>query len=93
MSVQDCVVRDDPVKYTYKVQIREEEKPHAVPKAGEGRKKDSKSKYSGSLMDVKCPNRPILFVCEYIGPHVTASDKLSLHLRTTSSIQSSSSIS
>ena len=64
MSVQDSVLRDDPVKYTYKVQILEEEKGHAVNKTGEGRKKDSKSKYSGSLMDVKCP------AMRYVRPHV-----------------------
>ena len=57
ISVQDSVSRDDPNKYTYKVQILEEEKAHGGSKAADRNKgkEVNKSKYSGSLMDVKCP--------------------------------------
>ncbi|KAJ3530959.1 hypothetical protein NM688_g7641 [Phlebia brevispora] len=56
VSVQDSVSRDDPTKYTYKVQILEEEKPHGSSKGGDRSKgkEVNKSKYTGSLMDVKC---------------------------------------
>lgn len=55
VPVSESIVRDDPNKYYYKIQILEEDKSHGA-KAGERMKSKeaSKSKYSGSLMDVRC---------------------------------------
>lgn len=55
MPVAESVERDDPNKYYYKIQILEEDKSHGQ-KAGERTKskEPGKSKYGGSLMDVKC---------------------------------------
>ncbi|KAI0348627.1 chromatin remodeling complex protein [Trametopsis cervina] len=54
IALADSISRDDPNKYYYKIQILEEDK---GTKAGTGHKaKESSkaSKYSGSLMDVRC---------------------------------------
>ncbi len=67
VTLQESTARDDPTKYTYKVQILEEEKAHGTGKGGERAKgkEVNKSKYTGSLMDVKCmamryaPNSPV----------------------------------
>lgn len=55
IPVSDAIARDDPDKYYYKIQILEEDKSHGA-KAGERTKgkEATKSKYSGSLMDVRC---------------------------------------
>jgi bromodomain adjacent to zinc finger domain protein 1A len=55
VSVKDAMERDDPSRYYYKVQILEEDK-QTTGKASEKSKgkEANKSKYSGSLMDVRC---------------------------------------
>lgn len=56
IPVKDSITRDDPAKYYYKVQILEEDK-QATGKANQKEtkgKEANKSKYSGSLMDVRC---------------------------------------
>lgn len=55
VPIKDAVARDDPSGYYYKVQILEEDK-QGVGKANEKTKgkEANKSKYSGSLMDVRC---------------------------------------
>ena len=72
VSVQDATARDDPARYYYKVQIIEEDKLVAG-KVNEGKakgKETNKSKYSGSLMDVKSavmryapPHTAVMFLC------------------------------
>jgi hypothetical protein len=68
ISLHDSVIRDDPTRYFYKVQIIEEEKPatEAVVatkverresgrvKEMNGRDSETKSKWGGSLMEVQC---------------------------------------
>ncbi|EKM60973.1 uncharacterized protein PHACADRAFT_110936 [Phanerochaete carnosa HHB-10118-sp] len=53
--VKDANARDDPTRYYYKVQILDEDKSNTA-KANEKSKgkEATKSKYSGSLMDVRC---------------------------------------
>ena len=55
IPVKDAAERDDPTKYYYKVQILDEEK-QSTGKANEKNKgkETNKSKYSGTLMDVRC---------------------------------------
>ena len=55
IPVKEANARDDPAKYYYKVQILEEEKQPGAGKVSDRNKgKDKQSKYSRSLMDVKC---------------------------------------
>lgn len=52
IPAKEALVRDDPLKYSYKVQILEEqhEKSHEKGKAAS----KGKAKWSGSFMDVQC---------------------------------------
>lgn len=55
MPIKEANDRDDPERYYYKVQILEEDKsgPGKANEKTKG-KEVPKSKYSGSLMDVRC---------------------------------------
>lgn len=54
VSVKDANTRDDPARYYYKVQILDEDKGNAIKTNEKSKGKETKSKYSGSLMDVRC---------------------------------------
>lgn len=56
ISVQDSIARDDPKNYYYKIQILEEERSATQGKASDRNKGKEvrQSKYTGSLMDVRC---------------------------------------
>lgn len=55
ISVKDANTHDDPARYYYKVQILDEDKSLAGKANEKSKGKEApKSKYSGSLMDVRC---------------------------------------
>jgi bromodomain adjacent to zinc finger domain protein 1A len=54
ISLADSITRDDPAKYYYKIQILEEDKGVKPGAANKGKEPSKTSKYSGSLMDVRC---------------------------------------
>lgn len=78
VSVADSIARDDPQKYYYKIQILEEDKSHggkgSGSTAGSKGKETGKSKYSGSLMDVKCSDM------RYVSPFLPAQPLAHLYL-------------
>ncbi|KAI0704894.1 chromatin remodeling complex protein [Cytidiella melzeri] len=70
----DSITRDDPNKYYYKIQILEEDKSAKSGGGNKGKESSKTSKYSGSLMDVRCSDmRYVLLslnrVC-FWSPHV-----------------------
>ena len=54
ISLADSIARDDPNKYYYKIQIVEEDKGAKAGPGNKGKEPSKPSKYSGSLMDVRC---------------------------------------
>lgn len=55
VPVKDSILRDDPAKYYYKVQILEEEKQSSNKSHEKQKGKEARQQWSGSLMDVQCP--------------------------------------
>ena len=54
IPLADSITRDDPNKYYYKIQILEEDKGNKSAAANKNKEPSKTSKYSGSLMDVRC---------------------------------------
>ncbi|KAI0094698.1 chromatin remodeling complex protein [Irpex rosettiformis] len=54
IPLADSIARDDPNKYYYKIQILEEDKGNKSTGVTKGKETSKTSKYSGSLMDVRC---------------------------------------
>ncbi len=54
IPLADSIARDDPNKYYYKIQILEEDKGNKSAATNKGKETGKTSKYSGSLMDVRC---------------------------------------
>jgi bromodomain adjacent to zinc finger domain protein 1A len=60
IPIKDAIIRDDPQKYLYKIQIHEENQDKADKAGGQ----PVRSKWSGSLMEVQCAS--MRYVCIWL---------------------------